>query len=398
MRAIQKYLPGPRHMEINRIFVKAKPAVAWETARHFDASNIHWIRLLFNIRTFPERLAGKKTGLEDTRIGVDQIAENGKGFMVLHEVPGKEVVIGAVGQFWHLHMPFASLQPWEFREFTQPGWGKLAWAIVVEPYLDGSTISLELRMTATDEHSWKKLRNYYRLIGLGSRPIRHSLMKHFEIMLDKMELQADDDKNLAGDEIIKDAKYIYTHAKNIEAPREIVWRYLMQLGCDRAGWYSIDLLDHGGKPSIDHLVEGWDSRKPGDKLAATPSRDSFFEVFSAEPKKHFVIGGQGHRLGADFKMSWSFVLESIGEDTTRLIARVRMKAAPEWSEWLQGHLLAPPIHSLMQQAQLRNIKRLAERDAQLRLIFPRTKNFQPGIHDPEEFEKQKSEYYTEYNY
>jgi hypothetical protein len=43
------------------------------------------------------------------------------------------------------------------------------------------------------------------------------------------------------------------------------------LGCDRAGWYSIDTLDHGGKPSIDHLVQGWETRKNCDKLWQTPA-------------------------------------------------------------------------------------------------------------------------------
>ena len=144
----------------------------------------------------------------------------------------------------------------------------------------------------------------------------------------------------------------------------------MQLGCDRAGWYSIDLLDHGGVPSINHLVEGWETRNPGDKLAATPAIDSFFEVYAIEKEKYFIIGGDGHRLGGDFKMRWAFIVEPIGEDATRLIARVRMKAAPKISEWFQGNLLAPAMHGLMQQVQLKTIKRLSERDAEKRREIP----------------------------
>jgi hypothetical protein len=78
MRAIQSILPNPRHTEIKRIFVKALPAVAWEKARHFDASAIPWIQLLFDICTFSEKLAGKSPTAGDRRIGVDQIANNGK--------------------------------------------------------------------------------------------------------------------------------------------------------------------------------------------------------------------------------------------------------------------------------------------------------------------------------
>jgi len=137
----------------------------------------------------------------------------------------------------------------------------------------------------------------------------------------------------------------------------------MQLGCDRAGWYSIDLLDHDGKPSIDHLVNGWETRKKGDKLSATPAGDDFFEVYSVIAEKVFVIGGQGHRLGKDFQMSWSFVIEPIGEDAGNLVTRVRFNMEPGWSAWLQGNLLAPVMHGIMEHVQLKTLKQYAERDA-----------------------------------
>jgi len=366
MRAIQKYLPNPRHIEIKRIFVSAKPAEAWEVARHFDASAIKWVRLLFDIRTLPESLTGKVHAQKDHRIGIDQITDDETGSMILQEVAGKEVVIGSVGQFWHLTIPFATIHPSDFKDFNDPGWGKLAWAIAVEPYLDGSTISLELRTTATDEDSWKKLKNYYRIIGIGSKAIRGSLMTHYETVLGKMELPDEDKLALPGDEIILDAGYAYTHAKNIEAPRNIIWRYLMQLGCDRAGWYSIDLLDHDGEPSINHLVKGWETRTIDDKLAATPAGDGFFDVCAVNHENYFVIGGHGHRLGEEFKTSWSFVLEPIGEDATNLITRVRVNIEPGLNSWLQGTLIAPLIHGIMQHVQLKTLKRYAERDALLR--------------------------------
>ena len=367
MKAIQKYLPDPRHVEIKRIFVCAKPAEAWEVARHFDASAVKWIRLLFDIRTLPEKLRGQQHAQKDHRIGIDQITAEETGFMILHEVAGREVVVGSVGQFWHLNIPFASINPCDFKDFSEPGWGKLAWAIAVEPYLDGSTISLELRTTATDEDNWNKLKNYYRIIGIGSKAIRSSLMRHFETVLGKMELPDEDELALPGDEIIPDARYSYTHAKNIEAPREIIWQYLMQLGCDRAGWYSIDLLDHGGEPSVNHLVKGWETRNIGDKLAAMPDdRDGFFNVTSISRENYFVIGGQGLKLGKEFKMSWSFVLEPIGEDAINLITRVSANMEPGLNSWLQGTLITPVIHGIMQHVQLKTLKRYAERDAMLR--------------------------------
>src|SRR5689334_505016 len=109
MRAIQNYLPHPHHAETMRIFVQAKPDTAWELARHFDMSSVSWVRFLFNLRTITDIFHAKKSVPQDKRIGLDQIAENGKGFMIIHEMPGKEVVVGAVGKFWHVDIPFKEM-------------------------------------------------------------------------------------------------------------------------------------------------------------------------------------------------------------------------------------------------------------------------------------------------
>jgi hypothetical protein len=365
MRAIQYQLPEPGHVETHRIYVKAKPDIAWQAARHFDASTIPWVRFFFDLRSVPDLVRGRVPDQADRRLGVDQVAESEEGFMIVHETPGKEVIVGAVGQFWHLNIPFADIGPQDFRTFKEPGWGKLAWAIAVEPFAGGSTITFELRTAATDEDSWKEFNKYYQVIGLTSNLIRHSVMAHLEAELGKLCLPSDDERALPADELI-DAKYSITFSEDIEAPISIVWRYLMQLGCDRAGWYSIDRLDHGGMPSVDHLVDGWEARQVGDQLAATPAKDSFYDVYQVEHEKYFVVGGETDRIGGPFKMTWAFLLEPVGEDATHFITRARMVSSPKWAEWLMGNWVYPPLHGLMSHVQLKNIKQLAERDAQMR--------------------------------
>jgi hypothetical protein len=366
MRAIQSYLPDPMHYEIHRIFVKAKPDEAWQAARHFDGSKIPWVRFIFDLRDIPDLIRGRKPDKDDRRLGVDQVADSGKGFIILEERPGRDVVVGSVGQFWHLNIPFANLKPNDFEAFNEPGWGKLTWAISVDPFLDGSTISFELRTTATDKKSRKKLKRYFLMIGLFSNLIRYSVMTYLESELGKMKFPRDKKRVFPGNEIIPEAKIQITFHKNIESPTSIVWRYLMQLGCDRAGWYSIDFLDNGGKKSVDHLVEGWETRKLGDKLAGTPAKTSFYYVYSIEPENHFIVGGETVRLGGPFKMTWSFILEKNGEDAAHLISNARMISSPKWAEWIMGKVFYPPIHGFMSRAQLKNIKKLSERDAQAR--------------------------------
>lgn len=357
-------MPSPRHAETIRIFVKANPETTWETVRHFDMATVPWVRALFRLRTLTDILHSEGHNVSrHASIGVDQIAENNKGFKILSEKPGNEVVVGAIGKFWHLNIPFMEIAPENFSVYQEPGWGQVAWALNVDPYLGGSTVSIEVRITATDRKSWRRLWRYYQLIGPFSYQIRCSMMKHLQHELGKADLPDDRLIELPGDDIIPGALFSETDHINIEAPADIVWHYLMQLGCDRAGWYSIDLLDHGGVPSTDHLVAGWDTRKPGDRLAATPKLDSFFEVYKVAIKDHFVIGGHGERFGGPFIVTWAFVLEPITAYATRLIVRTRMTALPKWAEWFMGNIIYPPVHGLMETVQLRTIKRYAEQTA-----------------------------------
>jgi hypothetical protein len=366
MRLIQKYLPNPRHTEVHRIFVKAKPNEAWETMRHLDMGKVPWIKLLFSIRTLPDRLKEIQKE-QDKRICIDQIVDNDKGFFIAEEIPGREVVVAAIGKFWRLNIPFVDVVSEEFKDFNTPGYGKLSWSIRVEPYEKGSVITLELRTTATDEISWKKLSRYYSIIGIGSQLIRSSMMHHAENLLGKLKRADDDERSLPGDERLPDCKYQATHSINIDAPPSLVWRYLMQLGCDRAGWYSIDALDNNGKPSVDHMVDGWESRKAGDRIWATPKDDAgFFEVYEVEQDRCFIIGGKGERLGEPFSMTWTFILEPIGKDATHLVTRARMRSQPPLKEWILGTFWMPPIHAIMQRSQLGHLKTICERDAQMR--------------------------------
>lgn len=377
MRLIQHYLPRPRHVEIHRIAVNASPAEAWSAARHFDGATIPWVRFLFDLRTLPDRLRGQDVPLaKDSGLGVDDIVSHEHGFMLLEEIPGQAVVVGAVGQFWHLNIPFKDVPPQDFAAFSESGWGKVAWSITVEPRQggqareDGSWITLELRVTATDDTSWRRQTAYFRLIGPFSNLIRTSMMAHIEARLGKAVLPSDDERPLPGDAILPDAPFRLTHAIDIEAPPSLVWPWLMQLGCDRAGWYSIDALDHGGEPSVEELHAEWSDRRVGETVHATPALDGGYSVLDVQHERCLVLGGEADRLGGHVRTSWAFVLEPIGADATHLVTRVRGAGDPAWSAWLQGAVIFPPVHALMQRAQLKNVKRLAEELAHDRVDRP----------------------------
>ena len=54
---------------------------------------------------------------------------------------------------------------------------------------------------------------------------------------------------LPGDELIPNAIDTLTHAVTVAGARNELWPWLAQMGADRAGWYSYDWVDNGGRRS-----------------------------------------------------------------------------------------------------------------------------------------------------
>ena len=58
----------------------------------------------------------------------------------------------------------------------------------------------------------------------------------------------------AADALVSNAAATVMHAATIRAPVECVWPWLVQMGAGRAGWYSYDWVDNGGKPSASEVI------------------------------------------------------------------------------------------------------------------------------------------------
>ena len=72
-----------------------------------------------------------------------------------------------------------------------------------------------------------------------------------------------------GDELSPQAVEISTRAITIDAPRENVWAWLIQIGQDRAGFYSYTWLENlfrCAMPRVDRIVPEWQERTLGDTV------------------------------------------------------------------------------------------------------------------------------------
>src|SRR5262249_55055205 len=132
-------------------------------------------------------------------------------------------------------------------------------------------------------------RRYFFLIGPFSRLIRRMMLHHVARELGTPEL-AESTMPLAGDAFVPSAMATHTDAITIEAPPERVWPWLLQMGGDRAGWYSWDALDHGGMPSAREIDPRLAHLSVGDLLHALPDAKDGFRVLAIEPERALVLG------------------------------------------------------------------------------------------------------------
>jgi len=71
---------------------------------------------------------------------------------------------------------------------------------------------------------------------------------------------------MPGDDIVADAQFNATRAVTIDAPPDEVWPWIVQVGYGRAGFYTYDLVDNGGVPSADAIVDELQRVEVGDRI------------------------------------------------------------------------------------------------------------------------------------
>ena len=367
MNGLDRVIPEPDLVEIDHVDVAASPERTWSVARRGNLVRTPLTRALFSIRTLPSRLRGRK---EPVALTLDDIVSSDRpGFRLLAETD-REVVVGAIGKVWKVVIPFVEVQSTEqFAGFSAPGYAKVAWALRVRSRGENEArIELELRVSGTDSASRDRFRRYFRLIGPGSHFIRREALASIAQELGTPEA-VENERPLPGDDLLPDAAAQVTHGITIRAKAASIWPWLVQMGCRRAGWYSYDFLDNARIESAKEIHPELQQIAVGDVLPSTPQGEDGFEVLRLDPSRVLVLGGLfdpeakkqlpfgGERPARYWHVSWAFVLETFGEDETRLLVRVR-GAFPEGGRlhfrWIRL------VHHFMQTAQLRNLKARAE--------------------------------------
>jgi hypothetical protein len=163
-----------------------------------------------------------------------------------------------------------------------------------------------------------------------------------------------------GDELVPEPDGGATMATTLRAPPEAVWSWLVQMGGDRAGWYSWDLLDNHGRPSTDRIVPEWQSLQVGQHLYTAPDGPSRFAVAVLEANRTLVLRGD---YSDDLNGIWGFHLRPVPGGGTRLVVRTRHRWRPRAGMWLLDLLWSEPLHFIMQTRQFQNLRARVSEEA-----------------------------------
>ena len=173
-----------------------------------------------------------------------------------------------------------------------------------------------------------------------------------------------------GDELVSGPPDQETRAITIHAPIARVWGWVAQIGQDRGGFYSFDLLENlvgCDMPTVDSLRPEMQQWMVGDRLWMYPERSDggvgFATLRAYIPGRLLVFGTHvvGTEPGAPEDGSWGFVLSPIDSANTRLVVRGRGARGRSLLGVAFDRGIFEPIHFVMERRMMTGVRDLAER-------------------------------------
>jgi hypothetical protein len=122
---------------------------------------------------------------------------------------------------------------------------------------------------------------------------------------------------LPGDDLVVKPHFIATRAVTIQAPAAEVWKWIIQIGSARAGWYSLDWIDNAGVPSSRELLPEFQKIELDYFIPFTPDQKNGMWV-QAYREPEYILWWDKKGQG-----TWGWYLSQEKEGTTRLVTRLR---------------------------------------------------------------------------
>jgi hypothetical protein len=166
---LDRFMPVYEIVERHDVRVAASPELTLAAAKAMDLQQSAIIRVIFTARELflgadPDEMLRPRELLAQVK---------SLGWAVLAEVPGREIVVGAVTQPWLADVTFRGLPSEDFVAFNEPGYVKIAWTLRADPVgAAGSVFRTETRAVATDPLARARFRWYWARFSPGVVLIR----------------------------------------------------------------------------------------------------------------------------------------------------------------------------------------------------------------------------------
>jgi hypothetical protein len=166
---LDRFMPEYEVAERHHIAVAAPADVTFAASMDMDLEDSPVIRAIFRAR---ELLLGGDQVDKPLARGLVAVTKE-LGWGVLAEVPGREIVMGAVTQPWKANVVFRGLPPDDFVAFDEPDYVKIVWTLRADPVSAGTSVArTETRVVTTDAEARRKFRWYWARFSPGIVLIR----------------------------------------------------------------------------------------------------------------------------------------------------------------------------------------------------------------------------------
>ena len=181
---MDRFMPIYDVVERHHIEVAAPAEVTLAAAREQELTQVPLIRAVFKAR---ELVMGSDPAKEPLAAGLLDMTL-AIGWRILHESPGREVVLGAFTQPWEANVIFRGLPPEQFAAFSSPGYVKIIWSLRADPLGPSrSMFHSETRAVATDRTARTRFRRYWSLASPGIWLIRWLSLRPLKVAAERRQ-------------------------------------------------------------------------------------------------------------------------------------------------------------------------------------------------------------------
>jgi hypothetical protein len=170
-------------------------------------------------------------------------------------------------------------------------------------------------------------------------------------------------RDYPGDDLVPSPRWSWTHGIEIDAPAEEVWRWVVQIGADRAGFYSYQWLENLAGSELrnaETLHPEW-AHHAGDELVLHPKVPGI-PMRAVEPGRYLLAHAPREASETFVTVSWLFFVEPLSPVRSRFISRFRCDCSDDFATRIAyGPILTEPVGYVMDRRMLQGVKERAER-------------------------------------